>query len=293
MPRAAATAFRPGRRSHRGRPGRRSHGGRPGRRGNRGRARVDCAGRCSTSSEAASPVSAASRSLKRRARAASARASALATSSSVASAPGLSGSCTENELITSVRPHPRCRTAAIVTLTCGNARPAASEAEWVGVARRRPPSGSDDLLQPGEFSFRMWHSNRVRSFVAVAAALLGASVLAAPPSSAGPTVCDYPACTPGIMPHQVLGAPCENTTYYAFGVDDSNVPPAAQPGRLMFCGSPRRYQPRWFRSPPMAGVKEENSSCENFQNYVAQAPDGLFLICYAHDGILSWIRADT
>jgi hypothetical protein len=133
----------------------------------------------------------------------------------------------------------------------------------------------------------------VRFFVAIVAALLGVGVLAAPPSLAGPTVCDYPACTPGIMPHQVLGAPCENTTYYAFGVDDSYVPPASQPGRLMFCGSPRRYQPRWFRSPPMAGVKDENANCQNYQNYVAQAPDGLFLICIAHDGIMSWVRADT
>lgn len=63
----------------------------------------------------------------------------------------------------------------------------------------------------------MWQSNRVRSIVALVAALLGAGVVAAPPASAGPTVCDYPACTPGIMPHQVLGAPCDNTTYYAFG----------------------------------------------------------------------------
>ena len=139
----------------------------------------------------------------------------------------------------------------------------------------------------------MWQSNRVRSIVALFAALLGAGLLAAPPSYAGPTVCDYPACTPGILGGRVLGAPCDNTTYYVFGVDDGFVPPAGQPGRLMFCGSPRKYQPRWFRSPPMAGVKDENADCQNFMNYVAQAPDGLFLICYAHDGILSWIRADT
>lgn len=139
----------------------------------------------------------------------------------------------------------------------------------------------------------MWQSNWVRFIVAMAAALVGAGVLAAPPSFAGPTVCDYPACTPGIMPHQVLGAPCENTTYYAFGVADGYVSFASEPGRLMFCGSPRRYQPRWFRSPPMAGVKDENANCQNYLNYVAQAPDGLFLICIAHDGIASWVRADT
>ena len=111
-------------------------------------------------------------------------------------------------------------------------------------------------------------------------------------AAAGPTVCDYPACTPGIAPNMVLGAPCDNTTYYAFGVSGGYVP-ATQPGRLMFCGSPRRYQPRWFRSPPMAGIKDEGSYCGQFQNYVAQAPDGLFLVCISHDGAPSWVRADT
>jgi hypothetical protein len=149
------------------------------------------------------------------------------------------------------------------------------------------------LLQSGEFSFQVWQSNRVRSTVALFAALLGAGVLAAPPSSAGPTVCDYPDCTPGIMAHQVLGAPCDNTAYYAFGVADGYVSFASQPGRLMFCGSPRKYQPRWFRSPPMAGVKNEGDNCTMYQNYVAQSPDGLFLVCVAHDGIISWVRGDT
>jgi hypothetical protein len=132
----------------------------------------------------------------------------------------------------------------------------------------------------------------VRLIVAVVAALIGVGICMPPPATAGPTVCDYPACTPGIAPNTVLGAPCENTTYYAFGVSAGYVP-ATQPGRLMFCGSPRRYQPRWFRSPPMAGIKEEGADCHTFQNYVAQAPDGLFLVCLAHDGITSWVRADT
>ena len=91
MPTPRATAFRPGRRSHRGRLGRRS---------DRSRARVDFAGRCSTSwetasSSSASAVSAARRSRTRRARAASARASALATSSS-ASASEMGASAPES-----------------------------------------------------------------------------------------------------------------------------------------------------------------------------------------------------
>ena len=75
----------------------------------------------------------------------------------------------------------------------------------------------------------------MRFIVAVVAALIGVGVLIPPTAAAGPTVCDYPACTPGIAPNMVLGAPCDNTTYYAFGVSGGYVP-ATQPGRLMFCG---------------------------------------------------------
>ncbi|OSC39971.1 hypothetical protein [Mycobacterium decipiens] len=115
--------------------------------------------------------------------------------------------------------------------------------------------------------------------------MLGAGVWLAPPAAAGPTVCDYPGCTPGIQPGVVLGAPCDNTTYYVFGVTEW--------GRLVFCGSPRRYEPRYFRSPPMAGIKEENADCQKYSNYVAQAPDGLFLACVAQSGRTFWTRGDT
>ncbi|KAA8970051.1 MAG: hypothetical protein F6Q13_01300 [Mycobacterium sp.] len=129
--------------------------------------------------------------------------------------------------------------------------------------------------------------------MAAVAALLGVGALSATPAAAGPASCDYPSCTPGITPGVVLGAPCDNTTYYVFGTADYYVSFATEPGRLMFCGSPRRYQPRWFRSPPMAGVKEENSDCNDFINYVAQAPDGLFLTCVAQNGRSLWVRGDT
>lgn len=149
------------------------------------------------------------------------------------------------------------------------------------------------LLQRREFSYRLCQAISVRFIVAVVAALIGVGMVMPPPAVAGPTVCDYPACTPGIAPNMVLGAPCENTTYYVFGVSGGYVP-ATQPGRLMFCGSPRKYQPRWFRSPPMAGIKEEGAECGlRFQNYVAQAPDGLFLVCIGHDSVTTWVRADT
>ena len=117
-------------------------------------------------------------------------------------------------------------------------------------------------------------------------ALASASLIAAPPTVADPTPesCNYPACTPGIAPHVVLGSNCSNATYYVFGVTDW--------GRLVFCGSPRRYEPRWFRSPEMHGVKVENADCAGYDGEVAQAPDGLFLTCVPKDGAALWLRGD-
>jgi len=82
----------------------------------------------------------------------------------------------------------------------------------------------------------------------------------------------------------VLGAECSNTTYYVFGTTSW--------GRLVFCGSPRRYTPRYFRSPPMKGVRTEGTSCTGSENAVAQAPDGLFLSCVGGDGMSRWLRGD-
>ncbi len=83
----------------------------------------------------------------------------------------------------------------------------------------------------------------------------------------------------------MLGSNCDNPTYYAFGVTSW--------GRLVFCGSPRRYEPRWFRSPEMHGVKNENSPCPAFDGEMAQAPDGLILTCVANNGASLWLRGDT
>lgn len=109
---------------------------------------------------------------------------------------------------------------------------------------------------------------------------LAPSAAADPP----PASCHYPECTPGIAPHVVLGAPCDNTTYYVFGVTDW--------GRLVFCGSPRRYAPRWFRSPEMHGVKDENTDCAGYDGEVAQGRDGLFLTCVPKDDAALWRRGD-
>jgi hypothetical protein len=132
----------------------------------------------------------------------------------------------------------------------------------------------------------------VRTVVA-AAALLVAGLLSAPSAAADPadpapaddpTSCNEPACTPGIQPGIVLGSACDNTTYYVFGVTDW--------GRLVFCGSPRRKDPRWFRTTNMLGVKFEGSNCSGRDGSMAQAPDGLFLSCDARNGASVWTRGD-
>ena len=130
----------------------------------------------------------------------------------------------------------------------------------------------------------------MRFFVPAIAALLTAGTLTvappvAPPASAGPTVCDVPACVPGIQPGAVIGAPCTNTTYYVFGVTSF--------GRVVFCGSPRRYAPRWFRTLEVRGIKDMNSNCSGFDYEMAQAPDGLFLTCIPGNGASRWLRGDT
>lgn len=128
----------------------------------------------------------------------------------------------------------------------------------------------------------------VRCSVAVLAGLLSAGLLMPASASADIPECNDAFCTPGITAGVELGAPCENTTFYVFGVDTRNGW-----GRLIFCGSPRRYAPRYFRSPPMVGVKEFNSGCTGYENSVAQAPDGMFLTCGIQNGAAVWLQGDA
>lgn len=119
------------------------------------------------------------------------------------------------------------------------------------------------------------------TLVGVAAVVVAG--LAAP--SADAAECNDAFCTPGITGGVVLGAPCQDTAYYVFGTTDW--------GRLVFCGSPRRYEPRYFRSPPMMGIKDLGSSCAGYENDVAQAPDGLFLTCGWEHNAPVWVRGDA
>lgn len=133
----------------------------------------------------------------------------------------------------------------------------------------------------------------MRIFVTAAVGLLSVGLLTAPVGSADPadpapaadpTSCNEPSCVPGITPGAVLGGACEQTTYYVFGVTDW--------GRVVFCGSPRRKAPRWFRSTELRGVKFEGSNCSARDGEMAQAPDGLFLTCSASNGASTWMRGD-
>jgi hypothetical protein len=125
----------------------------------------------------------------------------------------------------------------------------------------------------------------MRSTAAAAVAFVIAGLVIPAGANAAPDECNDPSCVPGITGGVVLGAPCGDTAHYVFGTTSW--------GRLVFCGSPRRYEPRYFRSPPLKGIREENSSCEGALNAVAQAPDGLFLTCMASDGTSRWLRGDT
>lgn len=128
-----------------------------------------------------------------------------------------------------------------------------------------------------------FRSTLVASCCATAVALVAAGPSGATPAAVGE--CNDAYCTPGIAGGVVLGAPCADTSFYVFGTTSW--------GRLVFCGSPRRYEPRFFRSPPMAGVKDLGGDCSGYENSVAQAPDGLFLTCSFENNRPVWVRGDA
>jgi hypothetical protein len=117
---------------------------------------------------------------------------------------------------------------------------------------------------------------------------LGPSARADPaplPDPAVSGVCNDAFCTPGIKGNVVLGAPCDDAANYVFGTTSW--------GRLVFCGSPRRYDPRYFRAMPMLGIKELGTTCTGYENDMAQAPDGLFLTCAIQNHQTVWVPGDA
>jgi hypothetical protein len=140
----------------------------------------------------------------------------------------------------------------------------------------------------------MCENGSVRTTASALCGSLAAGLLLAAPVSADPVpppdpaisaVCNDAFCTPGIAGNVVLGAPCDDPSHYVFGTTSW--------GRLVFCGSPRRYAPRYFRAMPMVGIKELNTDCSGHQDDMAQAPDGLFLSCVIQNGEPVWVSGNA
>lgn len=110
--------------------------------------------------------------------------------------------------------------------------------------------------------------------VAAFFALWGAVSPAAadPGEPAAPSAtCNNISCVPGVTRGIVKGTDCPDPNHYVFAVTVA--------GQLFFCGSPRGFTPRYFRSPQLAGIRNLGDSCEGEFNQVAQAADGLYLLC--------------
>jgi hypothetical protein len=134
--------------------------------------------------------------------------------------------------------------------------------------------------------------NRVimAGLVSAAAAVAVAGLPWPTPAGADPGSCDDPSCIPGINRIADLGSYCDNVIYNVFATTPG--------GRVLFCDSARGLAPRYFRAMPVAGIREYNTPCTQSYQQMAQAPDGLFLLCGYHenpDGTADsrWIRGDN
>lgn len=117
----------------------------------------------------------------------------------------------------------------------------------------------------------LWHTGAG----AAAAVTLVVGWDAMAPADADPVApsaeCNHISCVPGVTRDVVKGDYCPDPNHYVFAVTVE--------GQLFFCGSPRGFAPRYFRSPQLAGIRNLGDSCEGEFNQVAQAPDGLYLLC--------------
>lgn len=129
----------------------------------------------------------------------------------------------------------------------------------------------------------------MRRMVSAIAALATLGLFWPALATAEPVKCDDPSCVPGINRVVALGAYCDSPTYYVFATTDW--------GRVVFCGSARGLPPRYFRSLPLAGIREVDTPCPRVANQVAQGPDGLLLVCQVvtdktGEGVTLWVRGD-
>lgn len=129
----------------------------------------------------------------------------------------------------------------------------------------------------------------MRAIICATIALVVTTLLPAR-AAAEPNRCDDPSCVPGVNRVVQLGSNCDNVIYYVFATTDW--------GRVVFCDSARGGAPRYFRALPLAGIRQYDTTCTQPYNQMAQAPDGLFLLCGMHlnaDGSADsrWIRGDN
>jgi hypothetical protein len=166
---------------------------------------------------------------------------------------------------------------------------------------RRSQRGSSLALLTGGFFIhsrgRFGKSRAARScawpilgIASVLNALSAFGILVPAPVAAEPGSCNDPSCIPGINRVVELGAYCDNTIHFVFATTPD--------GRVVFCDSARGLPPRYFRSPPVAGIRDYGTACPQPYTQVAQAPDGLFLLCGMYmrpDGEADsrWIRGDN
>lgn len=107
----------------------------------------------------------------------------------------------------------------------------------------------------------------------IAAIALAGGFLAAPlaglgtgTASATPSTCDGAGCAPYVNYEAQLGAECNQSTRYNFGIDGS--------GNTLACSSRRQ----WVSYAPLIGVRLLRSPCTETSNS-AQSPDGVPLKC--------------
>lgn len=98
------------------------------------------------------------------------------------------------------------------------------------------------------------------------AAPLGGLGIGAGTASATPTTCDGADCVPYVDHGAQLGAQCNQTTRYNFGMDAS--------GNTLACNS----KSQWVSFAPLIGVRTLRSPCTETSG-AAQSPDGVPLKC--------------
>ena len=111
---------------------------------------------------------------------------------------------------------------------------------------------------------------KLMAAVAIAGGFLAAPlvglVIGTVTASATPSSCDGAGCVPYVNHEAQLGASCNQSTRYNFGMDSS--------GNTLACSS----KSQWVSFAPLIGVRTLRSPCGDTSG-AAQSPDGVPLKC--------------